>query len=343
MQVSMPNTEELDLFTFFEMTPDLVCIATKEGYFKKVNQAVITKLGYNETEIYAQPIRNFIHPADREMTSAAREGLLQGNALTNLENRYVSKSGKSIWLHWTSVYIPDKELVFAIAKDISDRKKVEKEIHQKMDKFKGLAYHFKNSAEKDRKYFSDELHEELAQLASVIKMDLGWIRNNSQELPENAISKIDHASMVSEMMINTIRKIAFSISPYMLDSLGLNETLSWLCRDFNVLHKITCVFESTCIEEDIPKGIKLDFFRICQESLQNIFQTGRSSYVEILLEGTGECQSLTIFDNEEGLEQDQEKETAFYKSLLQRVASFDGEINYYVDEQGRKIIIRSKC
>ena len=147
------QNSESDMFTFFEMTPDLVCIAGKDGFFKKVNRAVIEKLGYTEEELFARPISSFLYPEDMEMTIRERTKLLDGTALTNLENRYVTKDGRIIWLHWTSIYLSDKEVVFAIAKDITERKQVEKELEEKYLKFKGLATHFKSSIEKDRKKF----------------------------------------------------------------------------------------------------------------------------------------------------------------------------------------------
>ena len=83
----MQHPDNLEMFQFFEMTPDLVCIAGKDGYFKKVNQAVIDKLGYTSEELFSQPIASFIHPLDRDITARKRTELLEGKALINFENR----------------------------------------------------------------------------------------------------------------------------------------------------------------------------------------------------------------------------------------------------------------
>src|SRR5687767_5480735 len=109
--------QEFKMFQLFDMTPDLVCIATKEGFFKKINRSVINKLEYSEEELFASPIASFIHPDDKANTSRTRSELLMGKALINFQNRYITKTGRIVWLQWTSVYIPDKEIVFAIAKD----------------------------------------------------------------------------------------------------------------------------------------------------------------------------------------------------------------------------------
>src|SRR6476660_1540746 len=119
-----------DLFLLFEMTPDLVCIVSKEGYFKKINTAVCQKLQYPEAELMARPVSDFIHPDDKALTAEARAGLLKSQPLLNFQNRYVTRNGDTVWLEWTSIYLPDHETVFAIAKDITPRKLSELELSE---------------------------------------------------------------------------------------------------------------------------------------------------------------------------------------------------------------------
>ena len=122
---------EFNISAFFEMTPDLFCIAGKDGFFKKVNRAVIDKLGFSVQELFENPISSFIYPEDRELTSQYRKELLTGKVLLNFENRYLTKTGDIVWLAWTSIYFPVDEVVFAIAKDITNRKQVVKEVEDK--------------------------------------------------------------------------------------------------------------------------------------------------------------------------------------------------------------------
>jgi len=121
----LKSTKEFDLEFFFEITPDLLCIAGFDGYFKKINPAVCTTLGYTCDELFAKPISSFIHPDDREITGQRRALLIEGQPLMNFENRYVAKDGTIVWLLWTSVPIRKDNLVFAIAKNISYRKQLQ--------------------------------------------------------------------------------------------------------------------------------------------------------------------------------------------------------------------------
>jgi PAS domain S-box-containing protein len=112
---------------FFELSPDLLCIAGFDGYFKKVNRAFSQLLGFEETEFYSRPINDFIHPADQEITYRHRAELFNLKPLYNFENRYLTKSGQVVWLSWTSQPVEEEQLIFAVAKDITYKAQLEAE------------------------------------------------------------------------------------------------------------------------------------------------------------------------------------------------------------------------
>lgn len=116
-----------DLEYFFELSPDLLCVAGFDGYFKKINPTVSKTLGYSEEELFSRPIDSFVHIDDRSLTSKKREHIINDNPLLNFENRYITKSGEVVWLSWTSMPIPGENVVFAIAKNITHKKKQEQD------------------------------------------------------------------------------------------------------------------------------------------------------------------------------------------------------------------------
>ncbi len=317
---------EFEMLDFFEMTPDLVCIVSKEGYFRKVNPAVINKFGYSEDELFSRPVSSLIHPDDREVTSRERNKLLQGNALINFQNRYLTKNGKVVWLEWTSVYLPDKEMVFAIAKDISENKRIEKETEEKFNTYKSQATHFKSRAEEDRKYLAHELHEEVAQLAAVLKMHIAWLNQHQAVLPEDAKGKIDESLVLSDLLVRTVRRISFSVSPNMLDDLGFNATLAWECNEFAVLNGIPCDFITDSHEDDLPRDIKMDLFRICQEALSNIMEHAEAKSVKVSLKDRGDSILLSITDDGKGFDADGHKQSAGIMNMQLLTASINGQL-----------------
>ncbi|MGM0458638.1 MAG: ATP-binding protein [Bacteroidota bacterium] len=113
-----------DLELFFDHSADLLCIAGFDGYFKKVNSALVKELGYSNEELLENPIDEFIIPEDRNLTRSFRNSIKDGIPLLNFENRYVTKPGDVIWLSWTSIPDNDRELVYAVAKNVTHHRRL---------------------------------------------------------------------------------------------------------------------------------------------------------------------------------------------------------------------------
>lgn len=288
---------QIPAYELFDLSPDLVCVADEDGYFQWINQQVCDTLEYSREELLELPISYFIHEADKESTARERVKMIQGKALTNFHNRYISKSGKIIWLEWTSIFINHQSVVFAIAKNITERKEKEMKIEERYEKIKLMASHFKNRIESDRKYLAVELHEELAQLAAVIKLDVSWIHEHIAESDPELAKRAEQLIVATGLLLETIKRMAFSVSPSTLEDLGLNETLYWLCREFTLLNKISCNFNSEINDENINAEQQLDFFRVCQEALRNIMQHAKADEVNVDLTEDESRVMMKIHDN----------------------------------------------
>jgi PAS domain S-box-containing protein len=115
--------EELD--RFFRLSADLFCVATFDGYFVRLNPAWQTILGLSEAELRAAPFMDFVHPEDRVATIEAMSALLTGTQVVGFENRYRSKDGSYKWLQWTAAPFAKQGLIYAAARDVTDRKVAE--------------------------------------------------------------------------------------------------------------------------------------------------------------------------------------------------------------------------
>ena len=112
---------------FFNISADFICIAGFDGYFKRINPAVSKLLGFTEEELYSRPISSFVYLADLKITLETREEVYKNKPLLNFENRYLTKNGEIVWLSWTSMPVEAEKLVYAIAKNITHKKKIEEE------------------------------------------------------------------------------------------------------------------------------------------------------------------------------------------------------------------------
>ena len=328
------------MLSFFDRTLDLVCIVDKQGWFQRINLAVVKTLGYSEKELLSRPVSQLIHPDDREVTSIQRKKLLNNEPLINFQNRYITKDRRVIWLQWTSVYIPEKEVVFAIAKNITKKKQKEIEIEQDYLKYKNLTAHFKHHVEKDRSFFASELHEELAQLATVVKLDFELLASQKVHLDDVSKKRIEHGLTTSQLLIDKIRKLSYSISPARIEEIGLDSVLNSLCNEFTSMTGIKCGYKSAFDEKDLDYEIKLDLFRICQEALVNVMHHADATRVRITLQQKKNIIDLTVKDNGRGFEHESEKSFGL-KNMRGRAESINGKLIIESKEnKGTKVIVR---
>ncbi len=114
-----------ELKQIFSFAPDVISVAGTDGYFKKINPAACEMLEYSEEELLSKPVSDFVHPDDRIMTWQFVRNLVTLSDTYYHENRYITKSGKVIWLAWTSTPSPEEGLMFAVAKNITEKKNLE--------------------------------------------------------------------------------------------------------------------------------------------------------------------------------------------------------------------------
>ncbi|MBM4069806.1 MAG: PAS domain S-box protein [Planctomycetes bacterium] len=119
---------EEDRNRFFTLSVDMLCTAGYDGYFKRLNQSWQQVLGWSLEELLGRPYIEFIHPDDRAATIAEAEKISQGYTTISFENRYRCADGSYKWLSWTAIPDQDQNLVYAAARDITQRKKTEQEL-----------------------------------------------------------------------------------------------------------------------------------------------------------------------------------------------------------------------
>jgi len=151
---------------FFELTLDFMCIANVEGYFLKISTTFTTVLGYPENELLGKPFVEFVHPDDVEATLAETKKLSQGYITIQFENRYRKADGSYIWLSWNSYPDPATGMLYAAARDITQRKLSEELFRKNLELQK----------EKDVAEQSSKLKEEfLANMSHEIRTPLNSI------------------------------------------------------------------------------------------------------------------------------------------------------------------------
>ncbi|HMF95034.1 MAG TPA: ATP-binding protein, partial [Vicinamibacterales bacterium] len=158
--------DELD--RFFALSLDMLCVAGFDGYFTRVNPMWARTLGYTEAELLSRPYMELVHPADREATLQAAGKLAKGEELVYFENRYLHKDGTLRWLLWAATPVPELQVIYAAARDITQRKATEETLE--------------NQA-RDLRATHRELEDHAARLAHLVK-ELEIAKRRAEEATE---------------------------------------------------------------------------------------------------------------------------------------------------------------
>jgi PAS domain S-box-containing protein len=130
---------------FFDLSMDMLCVTGMDGSFIHINPAWKRVLGWDEEELLAKAPLEFVHPDDHDNTIAIRERLAAGEEIQGFENRYMCSDGSYRWIEWNSFPIPEGELVFAVARDITRAKRTERELRESETRYR-LLFELANDA-----------------------------------------------------------------------------------------------------------------------------------------------------------------------------------------------------
>lgn len=190
-------------------------------------------------------------------------------------------------------------------KDISERKNTEEELRQSHERLRDLAQHQEMIREKERSRIAREIHDELGQTLTVLKMDIHWL---ARRFPENNVviqEKIKTMTTHVDNTVHQVQKLCSELRPGVLDDLGLSAAIEWQANEFRDRMGIT--FDLTSEPEDITLEGTLStaIFRIFQETLTNIARHSGATRVEIALTDNDDGVTLTVRDNGTGITEEQ--------------------------------------
>lgn len=112
---------EGDLLRFFDLSLDLFCIASFDGFFHRINDNFSRVLGFTTAELLAKPFISFVHPEDQQRTMGVMAQLDQGFPLVRFRNRYRDVRGAYRWFEWTAKAVPKDDVIFAAARDVTEQ------------------------------------------------------------------------------------------------------------------------------------------------------------------------------------------------------------------------------
>lgn len=218
-----------------------------------------------------------------------------------------------------------KKEVLVLVRDITERIKTEKELRQSREEFRQLSNYLENIREEERVHIAREIHDELGQQLTVLKMDLARLGKAGAPDDKFEQDKKEIMLLINDI-VATVRKISSELRPSLLDDLGLVAAMDWYCRDFMKRTGVQTHFSSPLNDKDIPGKLTTGLFRILQESLTNVARHAGATEVRISLDRQNGQVQLRVTDNGKGFKKDEirSRKTLGLLGMQERAAMMQG-------------------
>jgi len=273
--------------------------------FVDVNDAALSLYGYTKEEFLK--LRQPDITAEPEQSEDSIIKLLSGK-LGTISVRYHKKKDGSIFpveISTGLLTLRERRFLFGFINDITERKQSEESLRASREQLRNLSAHLQSAREQERIKIAREVHDDLGQALTALKMDIFWLKKRLPKEKKQLQEKTEFMAKAVDMGIQTVKKIITDLRPGILDVLGLGAALEWQAEEFQKRTGVKCKLriDSKGFAPDPERDTAL--FRIFQEALTNITQHADATAVTARLRKTGAGLELTVRDNGKGITQEQ--------------------------------------
>jgi PAS domain S-box-containing protein len=249
-----------------------------------------------------------------------------------VEASFVTKSGKEIPFYFNGwrIQYEDKTCLIGVGIDITERKKTAEALEATNMQLRQLSAYLSTVREEERKHIAREIHDELGQQVTGIKIDISLLRKKIIALQPALEQEFLQVSKLLDDTVKTIRRISSELRPSMLDDIGLMAALQWQCAEFQRRSGITCTYTNTITENiSFDPDTTTVAFRILQESMTNILRHAQATEVSVIVAINSEDDSfnMKIIDNGVGFDVTTTKNTFGLLGMQERANMINGKFS----------------
>ena len=278
--------ETAEQASLIELTQDSVFVIDMEGRVLFWSRGAEAMLGYSKAEASGKIAQDllcteFPKPFSEITADLMRVGHWEGDLIkTALDGRRVVVAGR--WaMQWGKRGQPPRVLV--INSDITERKRGEELLVLQREQLRALAERLQWVREEDRKKVARDLHDQIGQILTAIKMDMSWA---SRHLPESEVevtARLRESIELIDNGVKAVRTICSGLRPGVLDDLGLAAAIEWQTGEFSSRNGIPCEVTVPPVDLHLDGDRATATFRIFQECLTNVIRHAKATSVRVAL------------------------------------------------------------
>jgi PAS domain S-box-containing protein len=322
----------------FGLSPDAITVTSLEtGDIVDVNGSFTELSGWTRQEAVGRSVLDLGIWPDPEERDEWADRLHRERRVRNAEMQLTDRSGSR---HTTLasaevIDLDGRPHLLTYVRDISAQREAERALGRSREELRRLATQLRDVREEERSTIAREIHDELGQRLTGMKMDLSWLLGHLPKRWQRVRERGRALTELLDVTIESVRDISTRLRPSVLDDLGLAAAIEWQATDFT--HRTAVRVDVSAVEElSLDRERSTALFRILQESLTNVARHAAASQVSVALRSTGMEVVLEIVDDGRGL---REREAGSQRGLgllgmRERAAAFGGEVEFERPDHG---------
>ena len=269
-----------------ELTQDSVFVIDLEGKVQFWSRGAEAMLGYSKEQATGKIAHEILHtefpePFGEITAELLRVGHWEGDLIKIAKDgRRVAVAGR--WaLQWAKRDQAPRILV--INSDITERKRGEESLVLQREQLRALAERLQWVREEDRKLVARELHDQIGQILTAIKMDMMWIARHLPDSQVEVLTRLAESIRLIDDGVKTVRTICSGLRPGVLDDLGLAAAIEWQASEFATRNSVECLVSVPPLDLHLDGDRATATFRIFQECMTNVIRHAQAKQVTITL------------------------------------------------------------
>ena len=232
--------------------------------------------------------------------------------------------------------------------DVSEQRMAEKALANYREQLRALAARLQTGREEERANVAREIHDDLGQTLTAIKLNLDWVESQIGKQEDQAsfnplLDRVVESTEMIEAAILSVQRIATDLRPVLLDSLGLAEALSEESRQFQQRSGIACEPQLPDDELKLPPQVSIAVFRVFQEALTNVARHSKATHVKIFLGTENDKVVLRLSDNGLGIRPEAicDPRSLGLLGMIERAADLGGRVSFEPETpQGTRVTLQ---
>ena len=309
-----------------------ILIDDREGKVTYANRVLARMFGYSKKEIgQIKHTDLFFHEDAPRIREYHQKRMAGGKAPSRYELRGVRKDGKIFWIEVRGTLLKEGNEIVGTRNylwDITERKKREEKLRESYRQIRELSHRLDSVREEERKEIAREIHDELGQILTALKIDISWLEKHSGADETDYPIKVRSMKEMTDMAIKSVQRISAELRPSLIDDLGLKDALEWMMNDLQRRSGIHMQLDFVPELSFIDPQQAITVFRLVQEGLTNVVRHSGADRARVSFAVREGMLKISIVDNGKGIEKKkiQSSESLGIMGMRERALLYDGHV-----------------